>query len=578
MTMTLSAAEYQVMCRHDLHTFTHRAFLELNPDSVFFDNWPIELTASKLQACLDGKIKRLIINQPPRSLKSHEASICFPAYVFGHRPGAQIICASYGQELANKLSLDCRTLMNSEWYRRLFPTRLSPRKQSVQEFLTTANGFRLATSVGGVLTGRGADFIIIDDPLKPDEAVSQTQRQAVNDWYAHTLYSRLNNKRTGSIIIIMQRLHEDDLVGHVLEQESWEHVRLPAIAEEDETHIIRSPYRTWVARRKAGEALHPEREPLTVLEHLRSTIGEYNFAGQYQQSPAPLGGGIVKAHWFKSYVPGEQPSKFDLIFQSWDTANKSAELNDYSVCTTWGQKNKKIYLLHVLRRRMDYPDLKRAVREQHERFRPTNILIEDKASGTQLIQELIREGVHAVKRYEPTMDKVMRLHSITSTIENGFVYLPTEADWLAEYVHELTTFPSGKHDDQADSTSQALDWLKQRTHVYGVLDFRRQEELAKKLGLPTDYEFTQCDEGEEILAANRTTGHQIRWTDRGWVDARSNASAPAGACPLCGATVSVTVFGAQKRCQQCGHQWPPKPRVQQTLTRTDVLNGRDRGW
>src|ERR1700680_4165837 len=144
-------------------------------------------------------------------------------------------------------------------------------------FMTSEKGFRLATSVGGVLTGRGADFVIIDDPLKPDEALSETQRKAVNEWFDHTLYSRLNDKQTGCIIIIMQRLHEDDLVGHVLEQEAWDLVRLPAIAEEDETHIIRSPYRTWVARRKIGEALHPEREPLPVLEHLRRTIGEYNF-------------------------------------------------------------------------------------------------------------------------------------------------------------------------------------------------------------------------------------------------------------------------------------------------------------
>ena len=574
--MTLSANEYHVMCRQDFYTFMHRAFCELNQDSVFSHNRHNELIASKLQACLDGQITRLIINVPPRSLKSHAASICFPAFVLGHVPSAQVICASYGQDLANKLALDCRTLMGSEWYRGLFPVQLSPRKQSVQEFLTTTNGFRLATSVGGVLTGRGADFIIIDDPLKPDEAVSQTQRQAVNDWYDHTLYSRLNNKRKGCIIIIMQRLHEDDLVGHVLEQESWEHVRLPAIAEEEETHIIESPFCTRTVHRHIGEPLHPDREPLEILEHLRRTIGEYNFAGQYQQEPAPLGGGMVKGEWFQSYVPGEEPACFDRIVQSWDTANKSTELNDYSVCTTWGQKNKKIYLLHVRRRRLDYPDLKRAVREQYERFRPTTILIEDKASGTQLIQELIREGVYAVKRYEPTPDKVMRLHSITSTIENGFVYLPTEADWLAEYVHELTTFPSGKHDDQADSTSQALDWLKQETHVYGVLDYYRQKELAKKLGLPEGYEFTQCEEGEEILAVNKATGQKIRWTDHGWVDARSNAAAAqAEGCPSCGASLVVTVFGKQKRCQQCGHQWPPLPRVQQMLTRRDVLNQRE---
>jgi predicted phage terminase large subunit-like protein len=568
----LSPAEYQAMCRHDLYTFTHRAFLELNRDARFLPNWHNELIASKLQACFEGKITRLIINVPPRSLKSHAASICLPAFVLGHKPSAQIICVSYGQELANKLALDCRTLMNSECYQSLFPVRLSQRKQSVQEFMTTANGFRLATSVGGVLTGRGSDIIIIDDPLKPDEAVSQTQRQGVNDWYDHTLSSRLNDKRTGCIIIIMQRLHEDDLVGHVVEREHWEWVRLPAVAEEDETHEIVSLGRTTTVRRRAGEALHPEREPLEVLENMRRAVGEYNFASQYQQEPAPLGGGMVKAEWFRCYKPGEEPARFDRIVQSWDTANKSAELNDYSACVTLGQKNRKIYLLHVLRRRMDYPDLKRAVRQQADRFRPTNILIEDKASGTQLIQELVRDGADGITRYVPTMDKVMRLHSVTRTIENGFVYLPTESDWRAAYVHELTTFPSGKYDDQADATSQALDWLKQQTHVYGVLDYNRQEMIARNVGLPQGFEFTQHDEDEEIVAANKTTGRKIRWTGQNWVDARSNTpAAKSEACPKCSGTVIITL-GKQKRCQQCGEQWPPVPRVQQTPTRRDILN------
>jgi hypothetical protein len=192
------------MCRQNFYPFMHGGFRALNPDAHFFENWHNELIASKLQACFDKEITRLIINLPPRNLKSHAASICFPAFVLGNKPSAQIICASYGQQLADKLSLDCRTLMNSEYYRKLFQVRLSPRKQSAQEFMTTANGFRLATSVGGVLTGRGADFIIIDDPLKPDEAISQTRRQAVNDWYDDTLYTRLNDKRTGCIIIIMQ--------------------------------------------------------------------------------------------------------------------------------------------------------------------------------------------------------------------------------------------------------------------------------------------------------------------------------------------------------------------------------------
>ena len=206
-----------------------------------------------------------------------------------------------------------------------------------------------------------------------------------------------------------------------------------------------------------------------MLDQLRHSQGEYNFAGQYQQAPAPLGGGMVKLAWFKQYTTNDQPDKFEMVFQSWDTANKATELNDYSVCTTWGLKEKKLYLLDVLRRRMEYPELKRAIRDHATQFRPTNILIEDKASGTQLIQDLIHEGLYGITRYMPIVDKVMRLHATTNTIENGFVYLPEKASWLPEYLHELTTFPNGKYDDQADSTSQALDWIKDRSSEPGIL-------------------------------------------------------------------------------------------------------------
>jgi predicted phage terminase large subunit-like protein len=212
--------------------------------------------------------------------------------------------------------------------------------------------------------------------------------------------------------------------------------------------------------RRAGEALHPEREPLEILNHIRKALGEYNFAGQYLQSPAPLGGGLVKAEWFKTYTA--TPEKFEMILQSWDSANKASELSDFSVCTTWGVKERHIYLLHVFRKRLDYPDLKRAVEEQAEVFGPQTILIEDKASGTQLIQKLVAEGMHAIQKYEPSMNKVIRMNTVTSMIECGFVHMPDKGVYLAEYLHELANFPNGKHDDQADSTSQALDWFKHR--------------------------------------------------------------------------------------------------------------------
>jgi predicted phage terminase large subunit-like protein len=491
MTLKLSPSNYRALLRQDLHTFTERSFYELNPTTEFMSNWHLELVTAALDACRRGEIKRLIINQPPRSLKSHCASVAFVAFMLGHDPTAQIICASYGQELANKHAMDCRAIMTSAWYQSLFPhTRLSPQRQSLQEFATTQQGFRLATSVGGVLTGRGANTIIIDDPIKPDEALSDTQRKAVNDWFDHSLYSRLNDKKNGCIILVMQRLHQDDLVGHVLSLEPWTLIRLPAIAEEDEIHVIQTPYGTRRFRRRVGEALHPEREPLDLLSRLREAQGEYNFAGQYQQTPAPLGGGLVKQEWFKTYTANDLPEKFEMSFQSWDTGNKPTELSDFSVCTTWGVKDKHLYLIHIFRKRVGYPELKRAVREQAEAFSAKTILIEDKASGTQLIQELVSEGMHGIKKYEPTMDKTMRMHSVTSTIENGFVHLPDKAAWLGEYLQELAVFPNGKYDDQVDSTSQALDWFKAQStsNCYGLLEYYKEEQAKMEAGQPSIFD------------------------------------------------------------------------------------------
>jgi len=461
--MDLTYNEYQFLMRQDLMSFIERSFYELNPQTAFAKSPHIEVLASRLENCRQGKTKRLIVNLPPRSLKSHTVSVAFAAWLLGHNPAIQIICASYGQELADKHARDCRTLMASEFYRGLFPrTHLSSEKRSVNEFLTTAEGFRMSTSVGGVLTGRGADVIILDDPLKPDEALSETRRTSVNEWYDNTLVSRLNSKESGIIIIVMQRLHQDDLVGHALGQQDWEVLSFPAIAEEDEVHLIENAWGRRRFERKFGEVLQPDRESRLTLEGIRAVIGSYNFASQYQQTPVPLGGAIIKTEWLKYYDPGDLPERFVCVIQSWDTANKSGELNDYSVCTTWGAMYGRYYLLDVFRRRLDYPDLKRAVHEQARHHHADIVLIEDKASGTQLIQDLRVEGLYGVKPYEPLPgnDKTLRLYAQSAEFESGRALLPRSASWLDEYVREITGFPGTKHDDQVDSTTQALDHLK----------------------------------------------------------------------------------------------------------------------
>jgi predicted phage terminase large subunit-like protein len=469
----LTDAELDTVIRMDLMKFLHRCFVELNPGLEFSEAPHLQILAAKLADCLLGHgSKRLIICLPPRSLKSITVSVTAVAWLLGQDPTIQIICASYGQDLADKHARDTRTIMLSSFYRRIFPgTRLSPQKLSVNDFETTRRGCRMATSVGGVLTGRGAEVLIVDDPQKPTDALSETQRAAVNDWFDNTLLSRLNSKEDGIIILVMQRLHQDDLIGHVLAHgENWDVLSFPAIAEVDEHHEVQTVFGPYIYDRKAGEVLDPGRESLETLLGIKQVIGSYNFASQYQQDPAPMGGAIVLRDWLQYYDPAAPLPRFSTIVQSWDTANKSGELNDYSVCTTWGFYDGKFYLLDVFREKLIYPDLRRKVIEFLAKFSARVVLIEDRASGTQLIQDLKRAGHYQVQPYTPPpqSDKTMRLHTQTPIFEAGKVLLPSTASWLAKYICEITTFPGTKFDDQVDSTTQALDYLRTKNNVLEV--------------------------------------------------------------------------------------------------------------
>ena len=420
----VSTPEYIALLRGDFHTFALRCFKELNSGAPFQPTRHFVVMAAKLQELRDGRAKRLIVNIPPRHLKSLAASIALPAWLLGHDPNAAIVNVTYGQELSDKFARDCRAVMMTSWYRSVFATRLSPNRPALQELVTTAGGFRLATSVGGVLTGRGADFIIIDDPLKPSEAMSESRRAAANEWFDGTLYSRLNDKTKGAIVIIMQRLHEDDLVGHVLQREGWDVLSFAAIAETDEKLIVETPFgpqtiqprnRRAAAPRAgiAGDARANPRDDRRI--QFRRPVSADPRAGRRRHGQ----GGVVSALSRRGSPLELRSDRAELGHRQ-----QTERLADYSVCTTWGLKGPNFWLLNVLRKKLAYPELKRAVREQRELFKPTAILVEDKASGTQLIQELIADGLSAVTRYAPDGDKIMRLHTQTATIENGFVHLP----------------------------------------------------------------------------------------------------------------------------------------------------------
>jgi len=267
----------------------------------------------------------------------------------------------------------------------------------------------------------------------------------------------------------MQRLHADDLVAHLQETENWDVLSLPAIAEKDERCDLMTPYGRRLIHRKAGEVLHPALLSASTLDGLRHSMTDYNFAAQYQQDPQPPAGLIVRRQWLKFYSEKETPESFDQVVQSWGTANKVTELSDYSVCTTWGLKGQKMYLLDVFRRKMEFPELKRTVRDHAALWRAKVVLVEDKSSGTPLIQEL-RPLVQAAPANND--DKIMRLRAQTAKIEGQFVLFPEKAPWLDDYLLELTAFPNAKHDDQVDSTVNALAWSTQDATKPGMALYR----------------------------------------------------------------------------------------------------------
>lgn len=504
----VTQAHLHALLRRDFAFFSRGAMSEMLGAASLKWNWHLDLIANRLEDVIEGRTRRLIINIPPRYGKSLIASVALPSFILGRDSRAEIVSVSYSQDLADKMASDTRRLMNSDWYQSVFPTRLNSPRSRLSELRTVAGGTRLATSVGGMLTGRGGNIIIIDDPLKPSEAASETERQSVNRWFDSTATTRANDKERGAIVVIMQRLHEDDLVGHLLEQGHWELLSLPAIAETDERHEIRSFRGTEIVVRHEGEPLHSDRESLARLLESKAVMGSYDFAAQMQQRPSPAGGGIVKAEWFPRYDLAAKPTTIKIV-QSWDCASKIKEANDYSVCTTWGvTPDKRVVLLDVFRARLEYPDLKRTVVDLARRWRAGNVLIEDTSAGTQLIQELKREGLHQIIAVRAEGTKEMRMRAQTAIIEQGRVWLPRDAPWVVDYLHELSMFPNGKYADQVDSTSQALKFIGEPPPNMAFLEYIKGEVLGR-FGISVD-QLTVCfDHPDPTARFTLTSGREI---------------------------------------------------------------------
>lgn len=464
----ITIGEYRGLLRNNLGAFTQKVFHTVDPQSQYQHNWHIDLIAEYLKACQEGQIKRLIINIPPRHLKSISVAVAFPAWLLGHNPSEQIMCASYSQELSFKHSLDCRVVMQDKWYQELFPeTRIVDDQNTKRKFVTTARGHRIATSVGGTATGEGGNFLIVDDPLSAMQGQSDTYRANANEWFDQTFSTRLNDKKNGCIIVIMQRLHENDLSGHLLAKGGWEHLCLPMIAEKEET--LKKGSITHV--RYPGQFLHPERIGNEEVEDIKREIGAYAFSGQFQQKPSPTGGGEFRKEWVQYYDSISSSGMNHYIFV--DPANSKNKNSDYTAIVVLGAgKDRNLYVVDLIRDRLNVREREDIIFNLHEKYRPKMVAYEKYGMQTDIdwIQKSMEDRNYRfpIQEVGGKLSKEDRIRRLIPYFYDKRIFFPKvlyKADHTSNVIdvvdtfmqQEYLTFPVGLHDDLLDALSRLCD-------------------------------------------------------------------------------------------------------------------------
>ncbi len=428
-------------------------------DEKYQMNWHHRLICDYLEHWLERDLRRLMIFTAPRHGKSELVSRKLPAYLLGRFPDSGIIACSYNAELAGYLARDVRRILEGKSFQQLFPKCHLASGRGKGSFVKKDNffeivqhkGFYRCAGVGGGITGMGADFIIIDDPVKNrDEANSVAFRDRLWEWFTSTLYTRLEGE--GAILLTLTRWHEDDLAGRILEQmssenkEKWTVLSLPAICEEKPAAYD---------CRKPGEALWPKKFDIKRLDSIRQTIGSYDWSALYQQKPQPLAGGLFKRNWWKYWqtLPGDL---LDYI-QSWDCAFKNTANSDFVVGQVWARVGANRYLLDQVRGKMSFSETLAAMRLLSSRWPQTaRKLVEDKANGSAVIDTLKNE-ISGIIPVQPAGGKTARAQAVSAAVEAGNVYLPdfSRFAWVGDLVEELAVFPQGSHDDQVDALTQA---------------------------------------------------------------------------------------------------------------------------
>ena len=444
----------RAMLAVDFRAFIEFTFGVLRPGTPFRPNWHIDAMAHKLSQIASGEVKRLIITLPPRNLKSICASVALPAWFLGHHPSERVVAVSYSDALAKTHANDFRKVVSDPIYQATFPA-MQVSRDTDSEIHTTLRGRRYATSIEGTLTGRGGNLFIIDDPLKLNDAHSEAARARSIEWYRSTLVTRPDDKKAGRIVVVMQRVHEEDLVGYLLEQGGFEILNLPAVAQSDATYELGAG---GIYERRQGELLHPTHEPAEVLRELKKNMGSYSFSAQYQQSPIPPGGRIIKRKWFQRYHALSREPR-DRILISWDIALSEAEAGDYSVGVVLLCRGETLYVLDVVRGKFPFDQLKRKIIELKQSYGSSTLLIEESPISHGLIQSLQESRINVVT-VRPDRDKQSRVISQSDLFEGGSVFFPEKAPWLEDLENELLAFP-GRHDDQVDALIQGLAYQRE---------------------------------------------------------------------------------------------------------------------
>jgi len=453
--------------------FTKQAWVIVEPTQGFKDNWHLHVIAEHLEAISKGEIKDLLINIPPSCMKSLLVSVMWPAWEWTGDPGLRYLGASYGEDLALRDSQKCRDIITSEWYQESWPeVKIKKGEDMKVKYALTLGGWRMASSVGGRATGEHPDRKIIDDPHSALQAQSDAERGRAIEWFDGTLSTR-GASRNASTVVVMQRLHDKDISGHILEDVlGYTHLCLPMRYEKNSQAYKGDP-------RKEGELLWPEMFPESMVEKLEHRLGEYGSAGQFQQHPSPPGGGILKTKHFQMWK--KEIPKFSFVVQSYDCAFTEKTSGDPSACTVWGIFNNSgkpaVMLLDAWAEHLGYPDLRtKVLKEWQSKYggdetyagrRADLILVEKKASGQSLLQDLRQSQVPA-RAYDPgTIDKINRAHIVAPILELDCIWIPESkknpgrfTTWSRKFMVECEKFPNAEHDDMVDTFSQVLIYLR----------------------------------------------------------------------------------------------------------------------